>query len=676
MRLRTLSILVAAVALMAMGSGGSQLFAGGVSDIGQTPFYAQTSWASTHRDSRNSDFVPFVAPELDPNVNQTRWTALDGAVTLLAPAIGPEGNRYVTTGRGPGTSHLHAFDADGTLLWESAPQQTLADLDSAAVGSSPLVDKDGHVYVSDADQFWSFRSDGSLRWVAPLPPPNDPAVPGAPFISAILTKQGFVGGITTDGKVVLFERDDGELALPIFELPQGVPPPSTNERPGLWANGLMDPAILRFVEDWFFGDEAQVANTPSVHPETGRIFITAAGPFDAVNDRFTGLLYGLDIVGDDDDSDTDSDTDSDSDEDDALRIEIAFAASTGGGSGTSPTISPDGRQVYAADNTGILFAFDTETGETLWSQSGIPLAGSPGLGADGTVYGGNSNPGATATLVALDPADGSIKWAQDYDAFAQSLLPPLPVPPPLQGFFPNPQPIARVNSVVSSSARKAWVALTVGYEFLNPLTGISLSQPRLTVLAVVDPADGSILGFSELRDTQEGLISIGPDGTVHVSLGSILGSINAFAINFLLQDQGLGPPFLYPGTPVGGVQVLEPLSLLDLVIDGIDWVQELDAEALAELPGGDVEAAFTATRRGRVQLQATADSIDAAEADDEIDAATASAAKEEVNAAERLLTVARNLLDGGASPLAQALAARLIERADARLDEALDVLNP
>jgi hypothetical protein len=261
--------------------------------------------------------------------------------------------------------------------------------------------------------------------------------------------------------------------------------------------------------------------------------------------------------------------------------------------------------------------------------------------------------------VALDPADGSIKWARDYDAFAASLLPPLPVfvlPPPLQVFFPNPQPIARVNSVVSSSARKAWVALTVGYEFFNPNTGISFSQPRLTVLASIDPADGSILGYQELRDTQEGLISIGPDGTVQASLGSILGSINFFAINPLLQSFGRGPPFLYPGTPLAGVQVLV---------------------ALAELPGGNLETAFTATRRGHVQLGATADSIDDAEAAGEIDGATAAAARAKVVGAETLLTSARNLLGQGAvPPPVEEVAAGKIEAADALLDEALAVLTP
>jgi hypothetical protein len=620
----------------------------GVTDIGQTPFYAQTSAASNHRDSRNSDFYPFVAPAQ----NQTLYEALDGAVTLLAPSIGPNGTRYVCTGRGPGTSHLHAFDRDGNLLWESAPQMTLDDLDSQAVGSSPLIDKDGHLYVSDGNQLWSFRANGEVRWVAPLPPPDNPADPGAPFITAILTNEGFVGGVTTDGKVLLFHRDDGSLAVPMFALPQGVPPPSTNERPGLWAGGLVDPAILRFVEDWFFGDEAQVANTPSVHPQTGRIYITAAGPL--VNGEITGLLYGLDIVNG--------------------QIQIAFEAPMGGGSGTSPTISPDGTKVYAADNEGVLFAFDAETGAVVWSVTGIPLAGSPGLGADGTVYGGNSDTDATFTVVAFDPADGSLKWGQDYDDFAASLISPLP---PLPPFFPTGKPIARLNSVVSSSAQKAWVALTVGYEFFIPTTGRRLSQPRLTVLASLDPADGSILDYTVLRDTEEGLISIGPDGTLHVSIGSILSSIHHFAINPLLQSLGIPEAYLFPGpTPVGGIHVFEPVSVRDHVIEGIEWVRDLNDEALAALSGGDAVAAFTPTRRGRVQLGATADSIDEAREDGEIGKHQAKQAKRLVLKAERLLTSARHILareDVG--PLGRFFASFLIHAADHLLKRALGVLS-
>jgi hypothetical protein len=318
---------LAAIAATALGfsyPGGQH---GGVTDIGQTPPYAQTAWAGVHRDARNSDFAPFVAPA----VNQVDWEVLDGAVTLLAASIGPEGNRYVTTGRGPGTSHLHAFDRDGNLLWESPPQASPADLDSAAVASATLVDRQGDVYVSDFDQFWAFHSDGTLKWVSALP------TPGQSFVSAIITKEGFVGGVTTGGEVVLFDRNDGSSAVPVFQLPAGDPPPAAPPRPGLWQGGLMDPSIIPLIEAAFFGEMMQVTNTPAVDPRTGRI----------EDGSFTGLLYGLDIVGG--------------------EVQIAFAAPMGGGSGTSPAISPDGTQVYAADS-------DAPSTRTRERSSGRPPA--------------------------------------------------------------------------------------------------------------------------------------------------------------------------------------------------------------------------------------------------------------------------------------------------------------
>jgi len=631
---------LAAIAATALGfsyPGGQH---GGVTDIGQTPHYAQTAWASVHRDARNSDYAPFVAPA----VNQVDWEVLDGAVTLLAASIGPEGNRYVTTGRGPGTSHLHAFDRDGNLLWESAPQASLADLDSAAVGSATVVDRDGDVYVSDFDQFWAFHSDGAVKWVSALP------TPGQPFVSAVITNEGFVGGVTTGGEVVLFDRNDGSFGVSVFQLPVGDPPPAAPPRPGLWVAGLMDPAIISQVEAIFFGEDVQVANTPAVDPRTGRIYITAAGPLDG--GAYTGLLYGLDIVGG--------------------QVQIAFAAPMGGGSGTSPAISPDGTQVYAADGDGVMNAFDAATGALLWQATGAAGAASPGVGPDGTVYSGNSN--ALLTVVALDPADGSTRWARDFDALAASILPPLPAVPPI---FPTGQPTARFNSVVSISAEKVWVVLSVGYRFFNPNSGIETTQPRATVLVSLDPADGSLLGSTALRDTNEGLISIGSDGSLTVSHASLLSSIHYYGINPILVSLGLPPFFLAPGPPVAGLSGLGPVSYLDHAIEGVEWVGSLNATALAELPGGDLEAAFTATRRGRTQLEATLGSIEDARDAGEIDTATASAANGKLFAAKVQITIARVILaEPAPSEGAQQLAAHKLTLADALLGKALGLLAP
>ena len=52
----------------------------------------------------------------------------------------------------------------------------------------------------------------------------------------------------------------------------------------------------------------------------------------------------------------------------------------GPGSGTSPAISPDGSQVYAADGNGTLTAFDASTGEVRWHAADIESTALPSVG--------------------------------------------------------------------------------------------------------------------------------------------------------------------------------------------------------------------------------------------------------------------------------------------------------
>ena len=243
-------------------------------------------------------------------------------------------------------------------------------------------------------------------------------------------------------------------------------------------------------------------------------------------------------------------------------------------------------------------------------------------------------------MVALDPLDGSTLWAQNYDALGAA-LPQLPPVPP---FFPTGQPIVRFNSVVSTSAQKVWVVLTAGYEFFNPAAGTSRLQPRVTLLAALDPVDGSVISTTPLRDTNEGVVTFGSDGSIYTDHSAILSSVFFYGINPLLQGAGLPAPYLAPGPPPGGVTSLGPVSLVDHLVESIEWVQSLNTSALAELPGGDVDAALTATRRGRTQLQATLESVDDAVDSGELDAATASALKLKLHVAAGLINNARTLL--------------------------------
>ncbi|MCP5043484.1 MAG: hypothetical protein GY944_20850, partial [bacterium] len=156
--------------------------------------YAQTTWATVHADSSNSDWVPLVtSPELEQ-----QWRVLEGAAIWTAPSVSADGTLYSTTGRGRDTAHLHAISPAGEILWESAPQESLDDLDSGAVTSAPLLDDGGDIYVGDSNQFWAFRTDGRVKWVTDV---SELGVEG-PFVSAMLVG-GFVGGISVNGQVLL-----------------------------------------------------------------------------------------------------------------------------------------------------------------------------------------------------------------------------------------------------------------------------------------------------------------------------------------------------------------------------------------------------------------------------------------------------------------------------------------
>ena len=127
----------------------------------QSAGYAATSWAGPHGDGRNSDHAPLlVTTHLQP-----QWLALKGAASWAAPTIGEDGTLYVTSGRGKGFAHLHALSRSGELQWESPVAQSPDALDAEAVFSAPVIDADGHLYVSDSNQFWAYTGDGTLRWV-------------------------------------------------------------------------------------------------------------------------------------------------------------------------------------------------------------------------------------------------------------------------------------------------------------------------------------------------------------------------------------------------------------------------------------------------------------------------------------------------------------------------------
>jgi len=183
-------------------------------DNNLSPQYFDSLWPAGHRDSANTDFVPI---ELGSSF-ALKKQLLRGHPIFWPPTIGLGGNSYVVTGAPAGQSHLFAISPDGEVLWSAKPQESLDDLDSFAIMNAPTIDAEGDLYLGDRNQLWAFKPSGDVKWVVDL---TQYGVDWG-FMTVMLSRQRYVGGVTTNGKVLFFWAHDGELAMPPLDLPGGL----------------------------------------------------------------------------------------------------------------------------------------------------------------------------------------------------------------------------------------------------------------------------------------------------------------------------------------------------------------------------------------------------------------------------------------------------------------------
>ncbi|MEW5803595.1 MAG: PQQ-binding-like beta-propeller repeat protein [bacterium] len=491
--------------------------------------YAQTSWPTIHRDSRNSNYLPFTTTA----TLKQKWHAIENDYSaVVTPAvIGPEGNIYFTTGKDESYGNLHAFDRQGNELWRSYL------LDVGALCSSPLIDHEGDLYLADADEFFSFHPDGSLKW-------RHSGLDG-PFASTVFTLDGHIVGINRRGIIYVFDPKDGRLATPPLELPDQ--PPGDRYRlaapSGLWQgmvstgnNGLSTSEIFNCL----MGYQFKVTNTPVVNPANGRIYILGNIKPSERSNTVQGKFYGIDFIPGSGDS--------------PGGLRLAFQTRISPGSGASPAVSSDGSHIYVLDGAGTLFAFNKEGGKAWRLHIGI-MPASPTVGSDGTIY-----CVSRSTLYAVKDSgnSGSTAWKMD---FTDTALKRLPDSPPSWvediTYRRDVKPTVRCNSVVSASKNYLYLTLSSGYELMPEKNEIPVFFTMESLLLVIAPprtaenqqSEAVITSIIELPDTSEGIIALDKDGTVFCSHASIATS------NAYYSSQKIGFEFR---KPIGGITVLGP----------------------------------------------------------------------------------------------------------------------
>jgi len=492
--------------------------------------YSPGGWATLHRSGANRRLAGDV-PLAD---RYSTWRALSGASVLTAPTISPDGRTlYVTTGQSRGRANLHAFSiggpTPGEALWSSPPwQDARSGVDPCAILSSPIVDREGDLYVGDCNQLFAFHADGRMKWSVPLPDPRpgdwQPAdsLPINALTTALFTREGHVAGITNFGDVVVVDRESGLPRAKPFRLPGRIPPPSTTVpmAESVFGDGLMAPVIREWAWQLLFGGRMRSANTPAIDVGTGRILVAATSTREGL-----GALYALDLV---------------PVESGLLEVRIAHSTDMGLGSGSSPALSPDRERVYVSDEEGFFYAIDAREGGVVWKVATRSTAAAAAVGEDGVVYSLQANGPA---LVAISP-EGRIQWQSDLTRLTRSRLPTS---------WLLGEPVAMGNGNPTVLDRFVLVPVVYGYE---TELGRRLPWPVHSSLVAIDRKTGEgVRDVVTLDDDSTGITVALGDGTLISSLGTALtsGVAPLAPLADWLLPNGLGLL-----EPVGGIQVSLP----------------------------------------------------------------------------------------------------------------------
>lgn len=472
------------------------------------PYPAGISYVGVHAGPGNSDMVDCAsAPAFDES-----WHALEGLGVVQPNTFSPDGlTTYVTTTNpDPDGCRLHALDAaTGEVAW-------CLDLAEDVARSAVEVDADGQLYVAAGDDLIALTPDGSQRWSAPL---GEGAAPWGQHF----TPGGHVAVVTTPGVVHLLGRADGA-------------PLATLDIAGSWGFvapdaltlSIADVAPDEVVEDieMVFGTESEEFvnaffgagggfsdNTIAVSPRD-ELYVVGGGPDDE-----TGALVQIRIGG----------------TAVAPTLEPGWYVALNGGSACTPSVTSDGSLVAVGDGAApgaMLDPFSAEATVKVvdidacdintdadadaqvcaaWYSTDLergPLAGSPALDDDGTVY-----LWETTTNLAAFGAD-----AVDLRAVG-------PDGPLWEVVLPDDLTWTSVITVTRDH-----IVGTVSRVTLSDVEVAGLYFPGTAESEAValDRATGEIVWREPVTDDASATVTVGPDGSLYVGM---LGLITMLSVD-------------------------------------------------------------------------------------------------------------------------------------------------
>jgi outer membrane protein assembly factor BamB len=506
----------------------------GCRDVEQSPdaLTSRATWRSLHGDVRSSDEI---TGSLAP-VFETEWISEPDTYNPTGPVFDSEGNVYFSPLAPIEPVVMISIDpVDGTRRW-AIPATT----DGVPGFHTPLVLKDPTdpdeeaLFLVLADRAIAVRPDGSTIWDVPVPLPADSHIIGiqyhAPSDSLI--------AVSTTGYLVGVDRATGAVTLPPVELPGEVSPtpPSTLPIPvaicmqqkiaqlaDLASAGL---TIVDFI-NILLGNNIEVANSFSIDPNSGRLWVAATAPDDAdgIVDGISefGALYGIDLVPNGS----------------QYGANQVCRADFSGGTAATPAIKADGTRIYTADNDTSVLAYDAQDCSEIWALDvGEQVFGSIGVSSDNQELYASSR---SAVRQLFDRGDhGELGWSSTPEVFN--------IPPPLQGVLQH-------FNLLLAGVSATGVSVQVGVGVRTPPRDLPFQQ----AIVVLDRQTGEPKWAAEGLDESVAVMSMAPNGSSYIG-NSPLRRIIALCI-LELQAAGVIPPIIplpFPPAaitpqPVGGI---------------------------------------------------------------------------------------------------------------------------
>ena len=388
------------------------------------PYPAADTYVGLHADRENNNVVACDGPAAVVE----EWAALADTMIFQPIALSPSGDAlYATASKTDGCKVFAVDTATGATRW------CRDDFTLGVSGSSPEVDLDGNVYVTDGfdeetggSALASITAGGELRWrtslegLAGSPHATSRALAGLHF-----TPGGHAATITPDGVVVLVDRASGAIHA-TFDMPAatGYVPVAANPLPipGIppYLQARLDTVVgpltedeLAFILGASTGGSGAFSNNTIAVTSQSQLLAVGGGP-----DPEHGSLIAMDL----------------DESSEPPRVTLRWTSVISGGSATSPAISADGGRAAIGDGASHIVYVDiaacnadTDADASVtgcaarftYDLVGGSILGSMAVDSDGVVYAWNGGTDAAAPdLFALADDGGTpqVRWATNFTA--------------------------------------------------------------------------------------------------------------------------------------------------------------------------------------------------------------------------------------------------------------------